>query len=193
MPSINAGTAVITLTDHLIQVLQTNLPARLAEFGAPMVADYRLFEPEQYVESPANTVSAMQLLNVDEVVCWCIPEGPSAYLRWESDSGKQAKSDLSTRIRVVVLAKQPDGHDLPIVRGRAPLWEEWNRRRAEYYKAAVLDVICEFGENVNACTQALPVANDAAPIAVDGVGEMAHAAVIFECRQDVLIRRSNWS
>ena len=193
MPSIAAGTAVLTLTDHLITVLQTHLPTRLLEVGTATVESYRLYDPEQYVESPANTVGAMKLLNVDEVVCWVIPEGPSTYVRWESDSGKQARGDASTRVRVVILAKQPDGHVLPIVRGRAPLWEEWNRRRAELFKAAVLDVICEHGEHVDVCTQVLPVANDAAPIAVEGIGTMAHAAVIFEITQDVLIRRSNWS
>lgn len=193
MPSIAAGTAVLVLTDHIITVLQDRLPARLAEYGGTILADYRLSEPEQYVESQADAVEAMRQLNVDEVVCWVIPEGPSSYVRWEADSGKQAKGDASTRLRVVILAKQPDGHNLPTVRGRAPLWAEWNRRRAEYFKAAVLDVVCEFGEHVDVCTQVLPVANDAAPIAIDGIGEMAHAAVIFEIYQDVLIRRSNWS
>ena len=192
MPSIQAGTAALVLTDHVIETLQGRLPARLAEFGV-LVDEYRLLAPEQYVESPADTLESMKRLNIDEVVCWVIPEGSTSYVRWEADSGKQARGDASTRLRVVILAKQPDGHILPTVRGRSPLWEEWGRRRAEYYKAAILDVVCEFGENVDVCTQVLPIANDAAPIALAGSAQMSHAAVIFEISQDVIIRRTNWS
>lgn len=193
MPSIQAGTSVLTLTDHFCAILAEHMPARLLEYSDDVRETYQLTPPSQYIEAPTDPVQAFKLLNVDAVAGWVVAEGPSSYLRLESGSLEQAKADQSTRVRVAVIAREPSGLQLPQLRGRQLLISEWSRRRAEYYKAALLDVICQHGENVDVATQVLPVANDAAAVTVESLGTTSQAGVIFECWQDVLIRRKQWS
>lgn len=193
MSSINAGTSIIDLTDHLCTVLKEHMPGRLLEYSEELRTDYQLRVPEQYIDAPSDPMDAFRDLNVDAVAAWVVTEGPSTFVRWEADSGERARGDQSTRVRVAVLAREPAGMRLPMLRGRQLLLKEWVRRRAEYYKAAVLDVVSQHGELDTILHQVLPVANDAAAVAVEGLGITSQAAVIFECRQDILIRRNNWS